>query len=99
MEVKILNGGRGRHFNAAIMASALLAGKKLRVNHLHVTFDVDDWNEFCHLAFHAAAEMTRTWEGQYLKDKIHVEVTAASGRIHSTNVWYDHKDKCLRYEC
>lgn len=97
MIVKFLNGGRGREVNAAVMATALLRGKTLKIDNLHASFDVAEWREFCSIAMHAFAECTRDWRGQLLRQRIPVEVTLIDGRVFNTSIWYDEEFKALRY--
>ena len=97
MEIRILNGCGARPLNAAIMAEALIRGKKLKVNHPFCQFEVADWSEFCGIVFHCYAEFTRDSRGQLLRGlKLGVGVKYKDN-FYSTQVWFDETEKCLRY--
>lgn len=97
MDVRILNGGRGREINAAIMAQALLAGCKLYASNPFVRFRVAEWSEFLHIVWRAYCACSRDGRGSLMSEKISVKVIMEDSREFCTQVWYDEDERCLKY--
>lgn len=97
MEIRILNGGRGRELNAAIMASALIAGKRLTQNNPYVWFEVNDWDEFLHIVWDAHSEYSKLFTLPASPIKVHVVVAVSQNRNYNTEVWYSIEHGGLHY--
>ncbi|MBQ2189728.1 MAG: hypothetical protein II452_02540 [Paludibacteraceae bacterium] len=97
MVIQILNGGRGREINAAIMAQALLAGCKLYASNPFVSFRVAEWSEFLHIVWKAYCECSRDGRGSLMYQRMPVHVTLDDAREYDTLVWYDEVDRSLKY--
>ena len=97
MEVKIMNGGRGRENNAAIMAQALLAGCKLYASNPFVRFRVAEWTDFLHIVWRAYYACSHDGRGSLMAQRMPVRVILDDGREYDTHVWYDEDDRCLKY--
>lgn len=97
MDIRILNGGRGREINAAIMAQALLSGYKLFASNPFVRFRVSEWVEFIHIVWLAYFACSHDGRGTIMSQRVPVHVILEDGREFDTQVWYDDDDRCLRY--
>ena len=97
MIIRTLNGCCGRKMQSAIMAEALIRGKKLSLSHPFVNFEVDDWSEFLGMYWHICAEFSRDSRGCLLKERIPVMIIMSDGRAFETVVWYDGETRGLRY--
>ena len=97
MIIRTLNGCCGRKMQAAIMAEALLRGKKLSLSHPFVEFEVEDWEEFMKMYWHICAEYSRDSRGSLLRERIPITVIMPDGRRFGTVVWYDSEIRGLRY--
>lgn len=93
MEIRILNGGCSREINAAVMASALIAGYKLTFSNPFVRFEVPDWLDFLRIYWNGAADFSRRFAINSKSTRMHVLVVVDDGRTFQTDVWYsvDHK--------
>lgn len=97
MEIRILNGGRGRELNSAVMTQALLSGHKLTTSNPFVRFEVIDWTEFLHIVWAGYAEYSKTFSANSCTTRFHVVVVDDLGRSFETDVWYDEIYRGLRY--
>lgn len=97
MEIRILNGGRGREINSAVMAQALLSGHKLTTSNPFVRFEVSDWSEFLHIVWEGCAEFSKAFAANSSTTRFHVVVVDVLGRTFQTDVWYDNIYRGLRY--
>ena len=97
MIIRTLNGCNGRKLQSALMAEALLIGKKLTVSHPFVSFEVDDWMEFLKMYWHVCAEFSRDSRGYLMLDRTPIKITLSDGRVFETEVWFDAESKGLRY--
>ena len=97
MDIRIMNGGRGREINAAIMAQALISGCKLYASNPFVRFRVSEWSEFLHIVWRAYCECSRDGRGSLMSQRMPVHVILDDGREFDTQVWYDEDERCLKY--
>lgn len=97
MDIRIMNGGRGREINAAIMAQALLAGCKLYATNPFVRFRVAEWTDFLRIVWRAYCECSRDGRGALMSEKMPVNIIMEDGRVFNTKVWYDEDERCLKY--
>lgn len=88
MEIRILNGGRGREINAAVLAAALNLGYKLTSANPFVRFEVLDWSEFLHICWQGFADFSRTLTITETTSRMHVQLLDDTGRSFEIDVWY-----------
>lgn len=88
MEIRILNGGRGREINAAIMSAALNAGCKLSSSGCFCWFAVTNWSDFLHIYWWACSSFSMLNTISDSNSRVHVSVFDGSGREFQTDVWY-----------
>lgn len=81
----------------AIVLAALNANKSVRMVQCFTSFNVEEWTEFLHLVWLAAAECSRDHRGQWIIERMPVSVHLEDGRTFSTFVWYDVGSGSLRY--
>lgn len=96
MEIQFIYGAKSGAFPSAVMAQALIAGKTLRVSHPFVKFEVEEWSDFLHIVWRAAAECSRDSRGQEFEKKLPVTINY-HGQAYFTKVWVDVPNNCLRY--
>lgn len=97
MIIRTLNGCCGRKMQSAIMAEALIRGKKLTLSHPFVNFEVGDWMEFLRMYWHICAEFSRDSRGCLLKERVPIKIIMSDNRAFETQVWYDSETRGLRY--
>lgn len=97
MTISIINENGKNPVLNAIFAEALLSGRTLIRKQPYTSFDVDQWSEFCSIAFRAYAACSRDNRGVGIFRRIPVRVTMPDGREFHTTVWCDVEQKCLRY--
>lgn len=97
MEIRILNGGRGREINAAIMSAALNAGCKLSSSDCFCWFSVAEWSDFLHIYWWACSSFSMLNAISLENSKVHVSVFDGSGREFQTDVWYSVEHSGVHY--
>lgn len=97
MEIRILNGGRGREINAAVMASALISGCKLISSNPFVRFEVSDWIAFLHIYWNGVAGFSKNFAANSSSTRMHVLVIDKIGRMFQTDVWFSVEHKGVHY--
>lgn len=97
MEIRILNGGRGREINAAIMSAALNAGLKLSSSGVFCWFNVEEWSTFLTIYWWACSSFSMYETISEKASKVHVTVLTDSGREYQTDVWYSLEHKGVHY--
>lgn len=96
MVIQFIYGAKAGAFSSAIMAAALNAGFVLRVKHPFVSFDVERWEDFLRVVWHACADCSRDSRGQEIEKRLPVSIHY-NGKIFGTQVWYDVETAGLRY--
>lgn len=97
MEIRILNGGRGREINAAVLAAALNSGCKLTSSNPFVRFTVPDWSAFLHICWQGFADFSREIAINEKSSRIHTVLLDDMGRTFETDVWYSLEHKGIHY--
>ena len=97
MEIRILNGSRGRKINAAIMSAALNAGYKLTSSSCYCWFFVDDWSAFLHIFWRACSYFSMQNAISPTNSKVHVLVIDNKAREFHTDVWYSVEHNGVHY--
>lgn len=96
MEIKFIYGARKGAFASAIMAAALNKGRILRIKHPFVSFEVDTWTDFLHIAWAACAECSRDSRGQEIVKRLPISLNH-HGKAYCTEIWYNPENKGLYY--
>lgn len=97
MEIRILNGGRGREINAAVLAAALNLGCKLTSANPFVRFEVLDWSDFLYICWQGFVDFSRTFTINETTSRMHVQLLDDVGRTFETDVWYSLEHKGIHY--
>lgn len=97
MEIRILNGGRGRKINAAIMSAALDFGCKLSSSGCFCWFTVGEWEDFLRIYWWACSAFSLLETITDSDSRVHVSVFDGSGREFQTDVWYSVEHEGVHY--
>lgn len=88
----------GRNAVQNALVDALLSARKpIQIEKCIISFDVDEWRTFLSLMWLAYAAASRQSDGESMRQRYHVSLTDAKGRVWHTDVWFDEDEKCIRY--
>lgn len=97
MKIKMLNKHGSNAVQNALVDAILSARKPIQIEHLFISFDVDEWRTFLSLLWLAYAAASRLSDGESMRSRYRVSITMGNGKEYHTDVWYDEEEKCIRY--
>lgn len=96
MEIRFIYGAKKGAFASAVMASALISGKVLRISNPFVSLEVDEWTDFLRIVWTACADCSRDSRGQEIVKRLPISINY-NGNMYYTEIWYSPESKGLHY--
>lgn len=97
MRIKMLNKHGRNAVQNALVNALLKSRKRVQLEKLFVTFDVDEWRTFLSLLWLAYSVASRQSDGEAMRQRYRVSITTADGKVWHTDVWYDITDNSIHY--